>query len=170
MVSCHPASFVFSMAHILVVCTANICRSPVGAALLKDRLAKRGFADWIVSSAGTWAQWVRGASRFSVEVMARQGIDISGHCARMIDEGLLQQSDLVLCMEIGHVEALQYEFPAFKEKIYLLSEMTGQRFSVPDPYGEPLTQYQAMAEEVAALIDDGLERIIELASRGEQQN
>ena len=44
------------MAHIMVVCTANICRSPVAETLLRDRLEKEGLADWEVSSAGTWAE------------------------------------------------------------------------------------------------------------------
>lgn len=151
------------MAHILVVCTANICRSPVGEALLRDRLQKRGLVNWTVSSAGTWAHWVRGASQFSVELMAEQGLDISGHRARMIDESLLAQADLILCMEASHLEALQIEFPAYADKIYLFSEMIGLRFSVDDPYGEPLHRYQQMADELTTLVDDGLDRIIELA-------
>ncbi|MEJ2747218.1 MAG: low molecular weight protein arginine phosphatase [Anaerolineae bacterium] len=157
------------MAHILIVCTANICRSPVGEALLRDRLQRKGLDDWVVSSAGTWANWVRGPSQFSIEVMAQAGFDISGHRARMIDETLLQQADLVLCMEPNHVEALKYEFPAYADKIYLLSEMVGQKFSVHDPYGEPLLRYQQMADELTALIDNGLERIIEIAGRNERR-
>ncbi len=152
------------MAHILIVCTANICRSPVGEALLRKRLAERGLDDWTVSSAGTWAQWQRGASQFSVDVMAERGIDISNHRARMIDESLLAEADLVLCMETGHVEALRIEFPAYANKIFLLSETVGKRYSVHDPFGEPLEMYQRMAAELSELIDAGLERIIELAS------
>ncbi|MCP4428780.1 MAG: low molecular weight protein arginine phosphatase [Chloroflexi bacterium] len=151
------------MAHILVVCTANICRSPVGEALLRDCLLQRGLERWEVSSAGTWAQWARGASQFSVDVMAQAGYDISDHRSRMIDEALLAEADLVLCMESGHVEALRTEFPAFADKVYLLSEMADQRYSVHDPYGQPLAMYERMADEVAGLIDAGLDRIIELA-------
>lgn len=158
------------MAHILIVCTANICRSPVAEALLRDRLEKRGLGEWTVRSAGTWATWERGASQFSIDVMAQAGFDISGHRSRLVDETLLQQADLVLCMETSHVEALKYEFSAYADKIYLLSEMVGQQLSVHDPYGEPLLQYQQMADELTALIDDGLERIIELASNNERRH
>ena len=61
------------MARILVICTANICRSPVAAALLRDRLRQRGLGDWTVSSAGTWAMEPRGASRYSVDVVQPGG-------------------------------------------------------------------------------------------------
>lgn len=159
----HSASIIFLMAHILIVCTANICRSPVGEALLQDRLQKRGLAQWTVRSAGTWALWLRGASEFSIDVCKNMGLDISAHRSRMIDERLLEQADLVLCMEAGHVEALQTEFTDHANKIYLLSEMAGESYSVHDPYGEPLARYQQMSDELSMLIDNGLERIIELA-------
>jgi protein-tyrosine-phosphatase len=151
------------MAHILIVCTANICRSPVAAALLKDRLQRNGFADWTVSSAGTWAISSRGASRNSQIVMAEYGYDISSHLARMVEESLLQQADLVLCMEEGHVEALTIEFPQEAHKIYPITSMAGATYSVQDPYGGSLIEYQRMAAELAGLIDRGFDRIVELA-------
>ncbi len=157
------AFILLPMAHILIVCTANICRSPVAEALLRDRLRQRGLDEWRVSSAGTWAQWDRGASQFSIDVMGKAGLDITGHRARMVDAALLAEADLVLCMEKGHVEALQIEFPTQAAKIHLLSAMTGANYSVHDPYGEPLASYQQMAAELTDLIDAGLERIIELA-------
>lgn len=157
------------MAHILVVCTANICRSPVAEALLQDRLQKHGLEQWTVTSAGTWANWARGASEFSIEVAQQLGLDISEHCAQMVDETQLEQADLILCMETGHVEALRVEFPVYAHKIYLLSEMVGQQYGVQDPYGEPLVMYQQMAKELATLIDNGLERIIKLAGENERR-
>ncbi|MCA9977229.1 MAG: hypothetical protein KC413_15825 [Anaerolineales bacterium] len=160
----------FLMAHILIVCTANICRSPVGEALLQDRLQKRGLSQWVVSSAGTWALWLRGASQSSIDVCEKMGLDITGHRSRMIDEKLSEQADLVLCMETGHVEALKAEFPSQANKIHLLSEMVGKSYSVPDPYGESLAQYQQMSEELSMLIDNGLERIVELAGENERRH
>jgi protein-tyrosine phosphatase len=151
------------MPHILVVCTANICRSPVGEAILRDRLHKRDLKDWTVDSAGTWALVGRGASRYGIELMARQGFDLQGHRARFIEERLLQEADLILCMELGHVEALRVEFPAYGNKVYLLAEMVGKYYSINDPYGGPMSEYESMVAELTNIIDDGLDRIIELA-------
>ena len=148
---------------ILVVCTANICRSPVAEALLRQRLHQRGLTDWQVRSAGTWAQMKRGASRYSIQVAAVRGLDLQDHVAEMIAAPQLQAADLVLCMEAGHVESLKAEFPAYADKIYLLSEMIGRRYSVKDPYGGPLRAYEMMANELAEIIDNGLDRIIDLA-------
>ena len=152
------------MAHILVVCTANICRSPVGEAVLRDRLIERGLTDWTVSSAGTWAQWKRGASEHSVTLMREQGFDITGHQAQIIGLEHMEQSDLILCMESGHVEALKAEFPAYADKVYYFSEMAGQQYSITDPYGGTLPEYRRMTEELTGIIDGGIDKIIALAT------
>ena len=151
------------MPQILIVCTANICRSPVVAALLKQRLEMNGYSEWLVESAGTWAMSDRGAARYSIQLMAEQGLDISHHRTKMIDEPLIAQSDLILCMELGHVEALQIEFRPHSNRIFSLSEMTAKRFSVDDPYGGPLSDYREMVSEVTRLLDNGFEQIVSLA-------
>ncbi|MFO7681082.1 MAG: hypothetical protein R6X34_13625 [Chloroflexota bacterium] len=157
------------MTQILVVCTANICRSPVGAALLQDRLHQRGITEWQVRSAGTWAQQKRGASQYSVEIMAEQGFDINDHQAEMIELPHMQQADLVLCMESGHVEALKAEFPEHGHKVYLISEMAGMHYSISDPYGQPKDDYYRMVEGLTQVIDTGLDRIIAEAAAHAQE-
>ncbi len=152
------------MPHILIVCTANICRSPVGEAMLRERLQQQSHnSNWQVSSAGTWAQVKRGASRNSVQVAAERGLDISQHQAEMIEVHHLQKADLVLCMESGHVEALRAEFPIYAGKIFLMSEMVGREYSINDPYGGPLEAYQTMANELEGILDQGFEKITTLA-------
>jgi protein-tyrosine phosphatase len=161
--------YYFPMAHILIVCTANICRSPVGEAVLRDRLQKYGLPQWTIGSAGTWAIENHQASQFSIEVCGFMGLDISAHRSRMADATLLAQADLVLCMETRHVTILKAEFPGYAHKIFLLSEMAERPYSISDPYGQPLAQYQQMADELTQLIDKGLEQIIELAGENERQ-
>ena len=164
-----PPFLRWTMAHILVVCTANICRSPVGEAVLRDRLIGRGLEEWTVGSAGTWAQWKRGASQHSVDLMREQGFDITGHQARIIQLEHMQQADLILCMESGHVEALKAEFPAYAYKVYYFSEMAGHPYSIKDPYGGSLAEYRRMTEELTDIIDRGLDRIIALATANEKR-
>jgi protein-tyrosine-phosphatase len=151
------------MANILVVCTANICRSPVAAALLQQRLQQDGRTDWRVESAGTWANISRGPARYSIQLMAERGIDIRKHVARTVNEQMVAEADLVLCMELGHAEALKIEFPRHRDRIFLLSEMVSKRYSIPDPYGGPLKNYQEMVAEVTRLLDGGFTRIVALA-------
>lgn len=158
------------MANILIVCTANICRSPVVEALLRERLKQKGYGDWQVASAGTWALNGQPASHFSVEVLAERRLDISQHRSTSISPDLVTWADLVLCLATGHEEALKAEFPDQSHKVYLLSAMSGPAYSVHDPYGEPKPAYERMVEEVSRLVDDGLSRITELAMQNQGQS
>jgi protein-tyrosine-phosphatase len=153
------------MPHILFVCTANICRSPVAEALLRARLEEDELYSWRVSSAGTWAQLRRGAAPTSIALLAEQGMDLSNHEAREVSAELLADADLILCMEPGHAEALRVEFPEAAERIFLLSEMSGGKQGVDDPYGGPYEGYVKMVGELSCLIDAGLPRILGLAGR-----
>ena len=153
------------MPHILIVCTANICRSPVAEGLLRRRLEDEFMDGWTVSSAGTWAVNERGASQNSIVVMEQRGIDINDHVARGVDAGMLREADLILCMESSHAEALAVEFPEEAGgKVYMLSQMIGKRHDIVDPYGSPLEDYQRMAQELEQMLDKAWPRIKELAS------
>ena len=152
------------MEKIIAVCTANICRSPVVEAVLRDRLAKRGYEEWQVQSAGTWAQDGQAASRYSREILAERGLDISDHVSQVITRPMLEEASLVLCLAEGHAEALRAEFPDQATKVFLLTEMVGQRYSISDPYGGPRFAYERMIDDVTRLIDDGLARVIELVT------
>lgn len=157
------------MAHVVFICTANICRSPVAAGMLLDLFQRIGMTDWQVSSAGTWGVVERGAAQNSIQVMADQNIDISDHRARMVSREIIEEADLVLCMEAGHKEALSIEFADQADKIYLLSEMAGRSHSIDDPYGGPKSEFEDMAAELAELIDAGFSQIVRLARENAQE-
>lgn len=147
---------------VLIVCTANICRSPVVEAILRQRLRQRGLS-WQVASAGTLAMSGYAASKHGVTVLAERGLDISAHRSSEVTSDDVQQSDLVLCMEQSHVEALRVENRGHGHKIQLLTAMIGRHEDVADPYGGPRPWYDIMVDQVTALVDRGLDRIVELA-------
>lgn len=151
------------MPRVLFICTANICRSPVGEGLLRHTWQQHSVDGWTVGSAGTWAMAGQPVSTFSVQAMAERGIDISRHRSRGVNEQLLQGADLVLCMEWRHVEALRVEFPDHAAKIYTLGQMSGEKGGVADPYGSTLENYRRMVAEVSALLDAGYDQIVMLA-------
>ena len=156
-----------SVKTILLVCTGNLCRSPMAVGLLRDKLAREGLEDEIrVLSAGTWAVEGAPASLYAVQVMARRGIDIRAHRARPLTEELVDQADLILVMERNHAEAIAQAFPAYASKVHLLSEMSGQSFDVPDPYGGPLWEYEQCADLLTELIEQGYPRIIRQVLKG----
>ena len=85
------------MKRILIVCTGNVCRSPMAMGLLRQRLAQDGLDSQVsVSSAGVYGLDGSAASRPGVDVLAERGIDISEHRARTIDQKEVAEADLLL--------------------------------------------------------------------------
>ena len=150
------------MAHILFVCTGNLCRSPMATGLLRQRFVQKGLAH-TVSSAGAWASDGQHASDHAVTVMAEQGIDITDHVAHTLNASDVAEADLILVMAREHATLIRNTWPQYGWKVHCLAEMAGKRRDVNDPYGEPVEAYRACAAEIARYIDDGLERILELA-------
>ncbi len=158
------------MAHILIVCTANICRSPLVEAMLRRSLHEDpSRADWTVSSAGTWAQFERGAARYSQKIGKRIDLDLSEHVAKMITADMVAEADLVLVMTSNHKEGIQYdrEFREHAHKVFLMSEMIERSYDVVDPYGGPADGYEDMYREVDMLLSKGFDRIVKIASENQ---
>src|SRR5258708_4952560 len=67
--------------HILIVCTGNICRSPMGEALLKHALSGQTepLRSLKVISAGVASRTGEPISENSVTALKKVGIDISAH-------------------------------------------------------------------------------------------
>jgi protein-tyrosine phosphatase len=143
-------------------------------ALLRARLARDSAGDaragWRVESAGTWAVTSRPASAYAVKEMARRGIDLRGHRAREVTREMVEAADVVLAMTRQHVDSLQVAFPDCARKIYLLSEMIGQRYDVRDPYGGTRREYAHAAKDLEHLIEEGYERIVALAEESGPQS
>lgn len=152
------------MPSVLFVCMANRFRSPLAASLLRQRLEERGMADsWQVSSAGMWAEPGLPALERVRSIAGRYGLDLSGHRSKRVDRRQLAGHDLVLVMQASQQEALQAEFPEFRDAIHLFSRVVeGRTYDIPDPSG-----HREGVSEIAAELDDlircGLEPICELA-------
>jgi protein-tyrosine phosphatase len=80
---------------VLVVCTANIARSPLAAAMLAPRLVVAGLA---VGSAGVRARAGDPAARGSFLLAEQRGLDLSAHRSRPVTPELVREAELVLTM------------------------------------------------------------------------
>ncbi|GAB4580746.1 MAG: low molecular weight protein arginine phosphatase [Anaerolineales bacterium] len=151
---------------VLFVCTANIIRSPIASALFARKLLAEGLREgWQTASAGTWARDGYPAARESQEILGKMGIDLSRHRSRVVNETLLQRADLVLVMEKGHKEALWAEFPSYKDRVYLLSEMIGLQADVHDPVGGTYADFEETVRDLQEIIDQGFLKIVALATK-----
>ena len=154
---------------ILLVCTGNICRSPLAAALLDRALAQRGIDGIEVGSAGTGA-W-DGAPEGAYLVGLERGLDLSAHRARLLTRELVEDADLILTMARHHrarVDELGGE-----SHVFVLGEYAGREgdeAEVSDPFGGNLEVYRDTCAELEALLDTAVERIVkEFASGGNQR-
>jgi protein-tyrosine phosphatase len=155
------------MPSVVFVCTANVCRSPVAEALFRDWLRRRGVVDeWRVSSAGTWARDGAPVPPALGRLLQARGLDLSGHRARRVTEGLLAASDLTLCMTQSHCEALRIEFATCASRVKMLSEFAGRAYDVPDPCEGREPDYRVLISEITQLIEVGGPRIVAAAQNG----
>ena len=150
------------MHSVLLVCTANICRSPMAEALLRSRLGEAA-VDWRIESAGTWALDGERAAPRAIKVLKARGIDLSQHRSRVVDPNMLSKARLVLVMEKGHKEALQVEFPRFANKVFLLSEMVDEDFEIKDPIGRSTADFEKTALELESIFERSLGVIAQLS-------
>ena len=88
---------------VLVVCTANVCRSPMAAGLLAAHLAAIG-ADASVTSAGT-ASYELPVDPVAVAAARALGVEIWAHRPRMLDRALLAHDGqhLIITMTREHL-------------------------------------------------------------------
>lgn len=146
---------------VLVVCTGNVCRSPMAAAILRRRLAERGAAGIEVSSAGT-APWDGApASEGSYLISLEHGLDLSDHRARPLTTDLVDGADLVLGMSPPHVErAVQMGGAG---KAHLLGAYAGEpedAAEVADPFGGEMEDYRVTYDRLVTLIEAALPRLL----------
>jgi low molecular weight protein-tyrosine phosphatase len=155
------------MAHaVLFVCTANICRSPMAAAVLRSMVAQAApRAALRIASAGTH-DYHLGMPAFPAAVAAAhaRGYDIGEHAARRVGPGDFDGYDVILAMDRYNVATLGKLAPTrCKGKIELLLEY-GERFhgaEVPDPYGGEVRDF----ERALDLIEDGCRGLVRLLVR-----
>ena len=155
---------------ILLVCTGNICRSPLAEALLKRDLAARGCAEIEVGSAGTGAWDGAPASEGAYLVGLERGLDLSGHRARLLTRELVESADLVFTMARHHrarVEELGGEGRVFVFGEY--AGRDGEDAEVSDPFGGDLDVYRDTCVELEALSAAVTERLAQERQSGDRR-
>lgn len=146
--------------NILVICSANICRSPMGEAILRKKLEKDHTGRFVIRSAGVMATDGMKASMPAVEAMSERGLHIQNHRSRMVDAELMEWADVVLTMTSDHLGELYDAFPDYKEKVFLFGAFpktnVDEEYDVEDPYGMSIERYR----EVADTLEKDAEKIL----------
>jgi protein-tyrosine phosphatase len=136
---------------VCFVCTGNICRSPMAEVVLRSMAEGTPLPDGSrladhleVSSAGTGG-WHRGEpmDRRARAALVQRGYTDHGHRARQFRSDWFETTDLVVCLDRGHRQALVALAPAaggdtrFDDRVVLLRAYEPgmvEAGDVPDPY------------------------------------
>lgn len=155
------------MPSVLFVCTGNRFRSPLAAATFRQALENSDATEkWVVGSAGTWTDPGLPPAQEAVLAARQLGVSLDGHISCLVNEALLSEYDLILVMEIGHKEALESEFPAVQNRVFLLSEVVdGMQYDIPDPALSEESSPNEIANEVCNLVRKGFQSIRSQADR-----
>ncbi|MCA0456438.1 MAG: low molecular weight phosphotyrosine protein phosphatase [Chloroflexi bacterium] len=130
------------MIKVLMVCTGNICRSPMAEYVLKAMVEQAGLSDQIsVDSAGISAEEVGNTVHHgTVNILRKYGIQHDGfRPARQITGGDIQDFDYLLAMDSSHLRNLQRRVGDSKANVSLfLSDAVKSGAvtyeDVPDPW------------------------------------
>ncbi len=133
--------------------------------MLRHELAVREVpGEWTVESAGSWVYDLIPPTPEAFFEAGKRGLDLSSEISVGIEALDLDSIDLLLVMEQGQKESLMIDFPDLSNRTYLLTELSGPAYNIPDPYitKEPGVE---IALEIEGLIKLNFEKIVRLANR-----
>lgn len=113
---------------ILVVCTGNICRSPIGERMLQSILPNKK-----ISSAGVQALENHPADKSARYIASQHNLSLEGHQGRQFNSSMASHYDLILAMDKSHIEEISRVCPQARGKTMLFGHWIGQK-EIPDPY------------------------------------
>ena len=165
---------------VCFVCTGNICRSPMAAAVLSRLAGSAAMEDGstladhlVVSSAGTGG-WHAGEPMDPRAQLAleRRGYGGYQHRARSFESAGFATTDLVVCLDRGHRQTLLGLARAnagddrYRQRLVLLRQFdpgSGGAVDVPDPYYGDDAEFESCLDLVESgcrgLVPDLIERV-----------
>jgi protein-tyrosine phosphatase len=114
-------------AHVLCVCTANVCRSPAAELLIRAGLAARGDdGSLVVRSAGTWASDDRPIEPGTAAALRRHGVpagEVDGKRSIRLTRQAVARADVVIASTAEHVRAVWRLQLAARHRTFTLGEL-----------------------------------------------
>ena len=128
---------------VCVICSGNICRSPMGEVILRSMLHSAGLGDRVVVDSGGTGGWHEGdsADPRALRALKDHGYDGTRHRAREFRSEWFSDRDLIVVADDGHVRDLRRRAPDAQAsaKVRLLREFDPTAvdvgtLEVEDPY------------------------------------
>ena len=143
--------------HLLFVCTANICRSPMAEELARLYAEERRW-NVEVRSAGTHAMAGQAAAPNAVKAIKDVGGDLSSHQSQPMSLELVEWADRILVMEIRHASTIRELYPEADEKVQLLGTFGGT-MEIDDPYGRWIFAFRRSRDEIQRCVETFMDRL-----------
>jgi protein-tyrosine phosphatase len=148
---------------ILMVCRANVCRSPMAEALLRHKLKQAGLHGRVsAASAGIGAIGGQAMDPRARQVLQACNVVPGRHRSRPLKADDCQRHDLVLAMDREVLHMLEKQCPApLQHKLQLVTHWstTFEDQDVPDPYYGNLPGF----ERVLGMLDEALDGLLQRA-------
>jgi protein-tyrosine phosphatase len=148
--------------HLLFICFGNIMRSPMAAALLEQRVARRNLKV-TVRSAGTNATEGRRAEPRAIAAAPAHGVSLEHHEASPVTEEAMRWADVVFVMDYRNEVELVRRFPWAEDKVVMLGAFGRGRNldgSIPDPYTEDEATLAGCYVRIVAAVDAVAEQLV----------
>jgi len=142
-----------SVQSVLFVCKGNICRSPLAEAYFRSLVEKEG-RHITVRSAGLETTPGRPADAKAKAVALEYRLSLDEHATTQVHRELLDQSDLIIVMEIGQKDRIQRLYPRSKGKVVLLGrfDFVGS-LEIADPYSGTSEDFLSCFQQVSRCCD-----------------
>lgn len=152
------------MLRLATICSGNICRSPMAAALLAHKLEEAGKPAMIIS-AGTLNLMGKPAATNAQRAVEALGLDLSGHRSQGINNKMITFADKLLLMAPKHGAEILRLYPNLGPKLvtlwtYAPSSWPGWPLSeIEDPVGQDLAQFIQCRDLIDACLDAWLKTL-----------
>ena len=147
-------------ANVLIVCHANVCRSPAAERLFKSRQDTRGAQPIAFRSAGLRAIDGYGMDPVMRRLLEERGVESGAHRARRLNGKLVRDADLILVTEQGQVKDVEALDPTSRGKVYALGKWDKWGSAdVVDPHGRDEGAYRDSLAHIEHLVMGWLDKI-----------